>query len=73
MAEIKNIIDNMIDYSKDTINTVGEGSTIKVVTDVGSNEDGREIIKTTTHSNKVTVRWIFKRELEKLAKCNNYL
>lgn len=68
MAEIKNIIDNMIDYSKDTINTVGEGSTIKVVTDVGSNEDGREIIKTTTHSNKVTVRWIFKRELEKLAK-----
>ena len=67
-VEIKNIIDKMIDYSKDTVNTVGEGSTIKVVTDIGSNKDGREVTSTTTHSNKVTVRWIFKRELEKLAR-----
>lgn len=68
MAEIKTVIDKMIDYSKDDINTIGEGSTIKVVTDIGSNDDGREITMVTTHSNKVTARWVFKRELDKLAK-----
>lgn len=68
MVEIKNVVDKMIDYSKDDTNTIGEGSTIKVITDIGSNEDGREVTTTTTHSNKVTVRWIFKRELDKLAK-----
>lgn len=68
MTEIKNVVDKMMDYSKDDTNTVGEGSTIKVITDIGSNEDGREVTTVTTHSNKVTVRWIFKRELDKLAK-----
>lgn len=68
MVEIKNVVDKMIDYSKDDTNTIGEGSTIKVITDIGSNEDGREVTTATAHSNKVTVRWIFKRELEKLAK-----
>ena len=68
MAEIKNVVDKMIDYSKDDTNTIGEGSTIKVVTDIGSNEDGREVATVTPHSNSVTVRWIFKRELDKLAK-----
>lgn len=68
LPEIKNVIASMIDYSSDTINTVGVGSTIKVITDIGSNNDGREIVVETVHSNKVTVRWIFKRELEKLAK-----
>ena len=68
MTEIKNVVDKMIDYSKDEINTVGEGNTIRVVTDIGSNEDGHEVTTTTKHSNKVTVRWIFKRELDKLAK-----
>lgn len=68
MAEIKHMVDNMMDYSKDTVNTIGEGSTIKVITDIGSNEDGKEVTIETSHSNKVTVRWIFKRELSKLAK-----
>lgn len=68
MSEIKNTIDKMIDYSKDEVNTIGEGSTIKVVTDVGAGEDGREETVITKHSNKVNVRWIFKRELDKLAK-----
>lgn len=68
MAGIKNEIDKMMDYSLDTTNTVGEGSTIKVVTEIGSNEDGKEVTTVTKHSNKVTVRWILKRELDKLAK-----
>jgi len=68
ISKIKNAVDKMIDYSKDDTNTIGEGSTIKVITDIGSNEDGQEVTTTTTHSNSVTVRWIFKRELDKLAK-----
>lgn len=68
MSEVKNAVDKMIDYTNDTKNTVGEGSTIRVITDIGSNNDGREVTTTTTHSNRVTVRWIFKRELQKLAK-----
>lgn len=69
MAEIKDVVDKMIDYSDDNaVNTVGEGSTIKVRTEIGSNKEGKEITTVTTHSNKVTARWIFKRELGKLAK-----
>lgn len=68
MEGVRNVIDKMIDYSNDTINTVGTGSTIKVVTDIGSNNDGQETLVETKHSNRVTARWIFKRELEKLAK-----
>jgi len=68
VTEIKSVVDKMIDYSNDIVNTIGEGSTIKFVTDIGSNDDGREITTVTKHSNKVTVRWIYKRELEKLAK-----
>ena len=68
ITEVKNVIDKMIDYSNDDTNTIGEGSTIKVITDIGSNEDGHEVTTVTTHSNGVTVRWIFKRELDKLAK-----
>lgn len=72
-AEIANIIENMIDYTEDKLNTVGEGSTIKVITEIGSNKEVYEIINTTAHSNKVTVRWIFIREIEKLAKKAKYL
>lgn len=68
MPEIKNLIDKMIDYSSGDINTIGAGSTIRVVTDIGSNNDGEEVTVETNHSNMVTARWIFKRELNKLAK-----
>ena len=68
MSEIKNAIDKMMDYSQDSVNTIGEGSTIKYVSDIGSNEDGKELTTVTKHGNRVTVRWIFKRELDKLAK-----
>jgi len=68
MTEIKSILDKMIDYSHDTVNTVGTGTTIKVVTEIGSNKSGKELLIETNHSNKVTARWIFKRQIEKLAK-----
>lgn len=68
MLEIKHIVDKMIDCSSGDINTIGAGSTIRVITTIGSKIDGEEITVETKHSNKVTTRWIFKRELVKLAK-----
>ena len=67
MSEIKDVIDKMMDYSADTNNTVGSGNQIQVIAQVGHNL-GEEISYQTEHSNPVTVRWIFKRELSKLAK-----
>lgn len=66
--EIKNVIDRMIDYSSGGINNIGTGSSIRVVTDIGSNNTGEELIIETPHSNQVIARWVFKRELTKLAK-----
>ena len=65
--EIKDVIDKMMDYSADSYNTVGAGNQIQVIAEVG-HYLGEEISYKTTHSNPVTVRWIFKRELNKLAK-----
>ena len=67
MPEIKDVIDKMMDYSADSYNTVGAGNQIQVIAEVG-HYLGEEISYKTTHSNPVTVRWIFKRELNKLAK-----
>lgn len=68
VPEIKMIIDKMMDYRADNKNTVGEGSTIRVITEIGADNELKETMRSTKHSNKVTVRWIFKKELEKLAK-----
>ena len=67
MLEIKDVIDKMIDYSYDVNNTIGAGNQIQVVAEVGS-YCGEEIGYITQHSNQVTARWIFKREMDKLAK-----
>ena len=58
----------MIDYTHDDINTIGAGNTIKIQTEIGSNKTSDEVTVETKHSNRVTVRWILKRELSKLAK-----
>lgn len=67
MSEIKDVIDKMMDYSDDIHNTVGAGNQIQVIAEVG-HYLGEETSYKTKHSNPVTVRWIFKRELNKLAK-----
>lgn len=68
MSEIKDVIEKMMDYSADFNNTVGSGNQIQVIAEVGHYNMGEEISYKTKHSNPVTVRWIFKRELNKLAK-----
>lgn len=68
MREIKDVIDKMIDYSADVNNTIGLGTKLKYITDIGVSDNGEPVAVETKHSNKVTVRWIFRRELTKLAK-----
>jgi type III restriction enzyme len=66
--EIDREIQNMIDYRADQINTVGQGEQIKYVSSIGENQKLIGTTIKTEHSNKVTVRWVFKRELDRLAK-----
>lgn len=67
-TEIDLEIDKMIDYREDKVNTIGSGQRIRYVSTIGEDEDLKEVVTTTNHSNKVTARWVFKRELDKLAK-----
>ncbi|ROR28506.1 type III restriction enzyme [Mobilisporobacter senegalensis] len=66
--EIAHLIEIMNDYSVDEINTVGKGTTIKAVAEIGKNKKIKEVEVQTGHSNRVSVRWLFRRELNKLAK-----
>ena len=58
----------MNDFNNDSTNTIGLGSTIKAIGTIGDNAGLVENEVETGHSNKVSVRWVFKRELAKLAK-----
>lgn len=66
--DIYKLLATMNDYRSDSINTIGTGVTIKAIATIGENDKIEEIEVETGHSNKVSVRWIFKRELTKLAK-----
>lgn len=54
----------MNDYRNDSDNTVGTGSTIKAIAIIGEGKTIKETEIETSHSNMVSARWIFKRELE---------
>ena len=62
---IRKIIKSMQDYRKDDVNTIGRGGRIQVLQTVG--KAGKEIVEwvEVEHSNKVTARWIFSREIQK--------
>jgi len=64
-APIGKIISNIIDYRKDEINTVGAGGHIQVLQKIGDGAFAKEEWIDTEHSNKVSARWIFVRELQK--------
>jgi type III restriction enzyme len=66
--EIDLEIDKMMDYREDKVNTIGSGQRIRYISSIGEGEELKEVVTITTNSNKVTARWIFKRELDKLAK-----
>lgn len=67
-TEIDILIQNMIDYRDDRTNIVGQGEQIKYISSIGNNQELVGTSIKTDHSNKVTARWVFKRELDRLAK-----
>lgn len=66
--EIQKLMELMNDFNNDKTNTIGSGTTIRAIGTIGDNEGLIENEIETGHSNKVSVRWVFKRELGKLAK-----
>ncbi|MDA5240520.1 hypothetical protein EXN32_25525 [Agrobacterium tumefaciens] len=65
MAPIKKILTNVQDYRGDNPNTVGSGTRIQMLQTVGSEENSQEEWIEVAHSNRVTARWVFVREIEK--------
>lgn len=65
---IKQIIDKMIDFRGESSSKTGGGSRIQVLQTIGSGEDITQEWVEVEHSNLVTVRWVFLRELQRFRK-----
>lgn len=65
-ATIKELVSSMIDFNDDNKNTVGQGSRMRVLQTVGSSKETRQEWVEVPHGNKVTARWVFVRELERV-------
>jgi len=63
---IREIVNSIQDYRNDKVNTIGKGGRIQVLQTIGSQDNAREEWIEIEHSNRVTARWIFTRELQKL-------
>jgi type III restriction enzyme len=65
---INTIVHQMMDFSNDEKNTVGTGSRIKIFQNIGSDISNKSVEmewKETEHTNRITARWLFKREIQK--------
>lgn len=65
MDPIREIIARVQDYRGDNPNTIGVGTRAQVLQDVGAGTSPEEEWVDVAHSNRVTARWIFVREVEK--------
>lgn len=65
MDPIKKILATVQDYRGDNPNTVGAGTRIQVLQSIGGGAAPQEEWVEVEHSNRVTARWIFVREVEK--------
>jgi len=65
-ARIKELVKDMMDFRTDSNNTVGQGSRMRVLQTVGSSQETRQEWVEVPHGNKVTARWVFVRELERV-------
>lgn len=63
---IRDLVKGMMDFRVDGTNTVGQGSRMRVLQAVGNNQGLRHEWVEVPHGNKVTARWIFLRELERV-------
>lgn len=65
MEPIRQIIEGIQDYRLDAVNTVGKGGRIQVLQAIGQNDTELKEWVDTDHSNRVTARWVFAREVQK--------
>jgi type III restriction enzyme len=65
VAPIRKVLSSIQDYRNDPINTVGKGGRIQVLQTIGSKGKEQEEWVEVEHSNRVTARWIFTREIAK--------
>jgi type III restriction enzyme len=65
VTPIKKIIEAIHDYKNNVVDTVGKGGRIQVLQTIGSEGKGQEEWVEVEHSNRVTARWIFTREIQK--------
>lgn len=65
MEPIKKILARVQDYRGNNPNIVGAGTRIQVLQDIGTGTAAQEEWVEVEHSNRVTARWIFVREVEK--------
>ncbi|PZN81850.1 MAG: hypothetical protein DM484_07505 [Candidatus Methylumidiphilus alinenensis] len=65
MEPIRKVISSMQDYRQDRVNTVGTGGRIQVLQTIGKSGGSVEEWVDIEHSNRVTARWIFVREVQK--------
>lgn len=65
LLPIGEIVKKIPDFRNDKDNTVGKGSRIRVLQNIGSKKQPKEQWVETDHTCKITARWLFKRELLK--------
>lgn len=62
---IRKIMSSIQDFRNETVNTVGKGGRIQVLQTIGGQGKEQEEWVEIEHSNKVTARWVFAREVQK--------
>lgn len=65
MNPIRGIMASMPDYRQDIVNTIGKGGRIQILQRIGTNENEWDEWVELDHSNRVTARWVFVREIQK--------
>lgn len=65
LAPINTIINGIPDFRDDSINTVGSGGRIRVLQNIGHSGKPKNEWIETQHTNRITARWLFKRELQR--------
>lgn len=62
---IKDVVSKTMDFRKDTSNTLGKGQRIRVLRSVGTGNTAKDEWVDAEHSNRVTARWVFVREIQR--------
>lgn len=62
---IREIVRKIVNFSNHTEETIGKGARIKVLQTIGTGAEEHQEWVEVEHSNRVTARWVFLRELQK--------